>query len=620
MPIDFAAVATLFSGQLAAQAAPMRRTFTDLARTLRALQRQIDQAERASRVLPLVNFRDGALAVRVARATAPGAQAPPGVVDDAGRGATAFVQGIGWVATAVHQELLLPNLGAVAAEVAGRIETATDRVLALQPSLFDIGRRDHTMFELPALGALGLQVASEAGVLKPGSVSTAPPSPGGPPATGTPGALPLPNLDEVADLLAGVTSALVLGLPAMTTFVAGRVTILSLAARIAVVDRLTEAEVALLGLRNRVSEAVMEAAGPAAIAERWFGHIDAVVRVDLVVITTWLPIAAGEYLQGVRVVVDSINDSTRTVVDVLDVVIGIIESITSINLLAPVNPVLATAGLPPVSLTIGDLIDAATTAIARQRALDAATALEALAVASWPFSQRDHRIWHGLAQMFAILAAHDIHTISQAPIPATITAFPDLVSRLFPPAFDAAVAGWARGTADGVRIAVAGAISETAGLAGSLDTAVRSVADEARRGLGGLEPATAMVAAARFADAALGDEERRQRREAAARAEGADADPFLHLFATAGFQVVGGLVPAYVDGLQRFLRRRALRPTPTSPHILARHGRLVGVRTARITLRAEGQATGAATATATATRLREAVGDLYLTGRRRLDE
>src|SRR5262245_16908172 len=104
----------------------MPLVFARLARTAARLRRQVDQADRATRALPVVRFRDGALAVRALPVVEPVAVA---VGADLGGGVRAFGAGIAWVGTALRQELLVPRLGQLAAEALDRAEEATDRVL-----------------------------------------------------------------------------------------------------------------------------------------------------------------------------------------------------------------------------------------------------------------------------------------------------------------------------------------------------------------------------------------------------------------------------------------------------------------------------------------------------------
>jgi hypothetical protein len=60
-------------------------------------------------------------------------------------------------------------------------------------------------------------------------------------------------------------------------------------------------------------------------------------------------------------------------------------------------------------------------------------------------------------------------------------------------------------------------------------------------------------------------------------------------------------------------------PPPTSPHILARHGRLGGVRVPRLTVRANGRVADRQLAALVAVRVHDAVGEAYVGGRREFE-
>ena len=107
-------------------------------------------------------------------------------------------------------------------------------------------------------------------------------------------------------------------------------------------------------------------------------------------------------------------------------------------------------------------------------------------------------------------------------------------------------------------------------------------------------------------------------------AEGRQPDPLATAFEQAvtsgGFALVGGAIPAYVGEMRRFwATKRPPVPPPTSPHILARHGRLGGVRVPRITVRASGRVADRQLAALVAARFHDAVGEAYVGGRREFE-
>jgi hypothetical protein len=100
-------------------------------------------------------------------------------------------------------------------------------------------------------------------------------------------------------------------------------------------------------------------------------------------------------------------------------------------------------------------------------------------------------------------------------------------------------------------------------------------------------------------------------------------DPLAAAFEDAvagqGFQLVGAAIPAYVGEVGRYWAGRPRAEHPTSPHLLARRGRLGAVHLPRMTVRAAGRSPDGALASAVAVRFRSAVGEAYLAGRRELE-
>src|SRR5262249_19123304 len=84
--------------------------------------------------------------------------------------------------------------------------------------------------------------------------------------------------------------------------------------------------------------------------------------------------------------------------------------------------------------------------------------------------------------------------------------------------------------------------------------------------------------------------------------------------------LIGQAIPAYVGEMRRFwATRRPPLPPPTSPHILARHGRLGGVRVPRLTVRVSGRVADTRLAALVAARLHDAVGEADFSGRNEVE-
>ena len=134
-------------------------------------------------------------------------------------------------------------------------------------------------------------------------------------------------------------------------------------------------------------------------------------------------------------------------------------------------------------------------------------------------------------------------------------------------------------------------------------------------------------AAQRFADV-LADGERRVQhlmapeqewlREQAGHSKrlAALAMPLEESLATAGFDVIGAVIPQYVEGLREFWQHEKSAPQrPTSPHILAKQARRLHVRVPDVTVKASGRTVDDKLAETIAVRFRAAVDDAYRGGR-----
>ena len=125
---------------------------------------------------------------------------------------------------------------------------------------------------------------------------------------------------------------------------------------------------------------------------------------------------------------------------------------------------------------------------------------------------------------------------------------------------------------------------------------------------------------AAFAERVFGPEADRLRADAEARQPDQLALAFEQAVSSGGFALVGGAIPAYVGEMRRFwATKRPPVERPTSPHILARHGRLGGVRVPRMTVRASGRVADRQLAALVAARFHDAVGEAYVGGRREFE-
>lgn len=605
MTIDFVSIADRFGEPLADQTRSMPRIFATLAKTYERWGREVRAAERQVAGIPVIRFRDGAVGVRVTRVRSTAAF---DVGADLAAGGEQFMRGLGIAVTAVEQELLIPGLLGVGRRFAQRFEQRTERMMALDPSIF--AATDSSFLDLPALGVLAVQTVADAGFLD---------RPAGEPATqsstsGAPGAgsrMPS-NPIELVDLFTGAVVGVVLVLPVATTLITGHVRIVSTSYQLQVVDRLVEVEHSLRGVRGTVLESLYEALDASYVLEYWIAPFAAVIEVDLLVITLLGPQLVGSLLRHVGGFVDAVNAVSELLVPMLDLVLDIWEFFMNMDLLP---------GIPGVSLTIGEVLDGATFVAARTTMAGIGGNLIAVTTPVSPVARfltaRDIRIFRNVGLMFLILAGHSVPSLSTPAPPGRVVRMPDIVGNVLSSRLEGVVTGFLGATGGHVRDVMTGTLDETAGAATDLGRLAEQAIDRTSHGVRGLTDAA--TSAATWAAAAFGDEVDRERAGASARAEANATDPVLQLAST-GLSVAGGLIPHYVGGMRRFLSRREVRATPVSPQVLAQHGRLVGVRSERLTVRLAPDALDTASATTAADLVRAGLRDIYDDGRRTLDD
>ncbi len=161
---------------------------------------------------------------------------------------------------------------------------------------------------------------------------------------------------------------------------------------------------------------------------------------------------------------------------------------------------------------------------------------------------------------------------------------------------------------DPIRIGVRDALGTgSTALADVSGQFARAAARESRTPLGDRFSAIQGFATS-FADRVFGDE----RRGLAARIAQQPFDPFLALVRAGGFDVIGQVVPRYIEQMDSYWRGR-LRDIPVSPLILARRRKLT-VRVQRMSFDATGQQLDDSLIDRIAASFKEAVENSYRTG------
>lgn len=638
MPIDFAAIVATFGPQLADQTHPLPVLFDRLGDAVKTLVERSERAERATRAYPIFRYRDGALAVHVdLLGAAPLAAAGPplGFVSGLEAGGRRFLAGLGWTGTAVRQELALPRLLGVAAAAVGAVVASIDRFRRPGPSMFDDrARRLSDVFGLLVLGynsLLGSDARSQllgaargaAGLYE--TVERL--SPPGAPSAPT-GRAAVDLLVERADRLGeGLLAAVVL-LPVLGETLAALLHDGALVAKRLILTELARLEAEVHGLRRAAIEGLVDAIGLGQLAQDWLVAARTVVLVDLAVATVVLPSLARSFLDGLSAFAHGVVAWGTWLADLAEKLRAAIDAIMSFDLVGAVLrlalPGWLVSRLPVPRVTVDDLVSflLGTGAAGVKRSLEVFFdgALRLINAADHlPGVDLNDFYW----RVDALAKAFDI-VLTRTPLPPPDPAPPPLAG--FPDVYDAFLGGGrdaslvasvdafgleARG---GLRSALGGAAT----MLDRLGTTFAAGADQAAT-LGSAAVLRELASdSAAFAERVFGPEADRLR--AAAGGPDGLAVAFEQAVANGGFALVGGAIPVYVDEMRQFWEtRRPPERLPTSPHILARHGRLGGVRVPRLTVRAAGRTPDAALASLVAARLHDAVDEAYAGGRRQFD-
>jgi hypothetical protein len=160
MPIDFAAIVEPFREPLTRDSKALVLLFTRIGLRIDKLADAAEAAERASRALPVLEFLDDALVVRLEVSPADrlvlGAD---GLVDGIVAGGRDFVSGLRYVPTAIESELAMMNLVAVPAAALGAVADSLARFQTASPELFD--PRDRRLMDVFGIAGLVFRALAE---------------------------------------------------------------------------------------------------------------------------------------------------------------------------------------------------------------------------------------------------------------------------------------------------------------------------------------------------------------------------------------------------------------------------------------------------------------------------
>jgi hypothetical protein len=638
VPIDFTAIAAQFGPRLAAQTHPLPFLFDRFEDAVKKLVEQSDKAERATRAYPIFRYRDGALAVHIdtlGAAPLPSGTAPLGFVAGLQAGGRRFLDGIGWTQTAVRQELALPRLLGVASDALRSVVASIDRFRQPDASMFDDrARRLSDVFGFLVLAynsLLGgdaraqlLGAAGGAAGLNREYQKLFPPSP--PTGRSTVDYL-VDTFEEVGEqLLAGIVLLPVLGEALAVLIHDG-----ALAAKRLVLTELTRLESEVRALRTAAIEGLIAGIGLGQVAADWLYAAQLVVLTDLAVITVVLPSVVRSFLDGLRAFAQGVSAWGKWVSDLMGKIKLVVDAIMGYDVLGWVLrrffPSWLLDRLPVPKITIDDLVSfliglgAAWVKVELDRFFD--TALRLINAADHlPGVDLENFYWRvdALAKVFDIVLTPTPPPPPDVMPKLPLAGFPDVYQAFFGGGRDVAFVASIDRFGDEVNRGVRTALWGAAGMLDDLGTTFAAEADRAAN-MGSVSRMRELAAdSAVLSERVFGPEADRLRADAEARQPDPLAVAFEQAVASGGFALVGSAIPAYVGEMRRFwVTRRPPGPRPTSPHILARHGRLGGVRVPRLSVRASGRRADRQLAALVAARVHDAVDDAYVGGRREFE-
>jgi hypothetical protein len=630
VPIDFAKVAAQFHDELAHQIHPLDRIFNRLEDAVKELVKKSEAAERATRAYPIFRYRDGALCVHVDPVGMALLETTPPLefVEGLKAGGLDFLAGMGWVRTAVRQERAIPGVFDLGADAIQIVIASIDRFATPTPAMFDPRtKRLSDVFGLLVVGynsLLGdkarvqfIRVGWRAGALYGEYLKLFPDDPSKPSRA---------TVDLLVDAFETGASAFldaVVLLPVLGDVLAVLVHDGSLDAKRLILTELGEVEAKAYGIRAAAIEGLIEGIDLGGVAAEWLFAARIVILADLDILTTAAPSLLNHFLNGLTDYADAITVWGQWITDVAEAVRSAITDFMSFDVLGfvihLVIPEWILAILPdPPSITIDDLISL----VIGEATADIRNTLEgflgAASAALWLAGLDDWK-----AKVDALAQAVDI-VLTPTPFMLPPDVAPTFSLAGFPEVYEAFFGGGRAATflssvdKFGVeaRAGIRGALGGVETMLGDLGTTFATEADRAAS-MGSIARMRELaVDSAVLSERVFGPEADRL----ATRRQDELAQAFEDAVTSRGFVLIGNAIPAYVGELRRFWEKQRPRvEQPTSPHILARHGRLGVVRVPRLTVRARGRTPDAALAATVAARFHDAVGNAYVDGRKEFE-
>jgi hypothetical protein len=634
MPIDFAAIADRFRESLGKQTKQMKPVFERLADSVRRLAEQADAAERATRAYPVLRYHGNALSVRVETLGAPLLPAAPplGFVDSLRTGGREFLAGIGWIRTAVQQEIALPRILGVGLQALGTVLASLERFERPSPGMFDPReRRLSDVFGLLALtyrSLLGaearaqlLEVAGASGraMIFYRIYKRLLPDP--------PEYASMSAVDQWVHTFEGKARDFldyVLLLPILGELLAVLLHDAALEVKRLVLTELSGLEAKVHALRATAIDGFLKALDLGTVAANWLTAARVVVLLNLEIVAVAAPKYLETLLDGLRGFADGVTAWGMWLTDLLETVRAVVDAFMSFDLLGFALRVMFPGWLIDLlpelpTFTVDDLITMVIGgALSHVRDTINDWFNAALLVLSLPGLGSYYDKVEALKEVFNIVVTPRPFTLPPDVMPrGPLAGFPDVYEAFFGGGRAASFLGGLERLGVEARAGVRGTIQGAATAMIDLGAIFAAEADRAVQLGSAARMRELALGAASMAERVFGPEADRLAGQIAARRPDPLAAAFEAQVASQGFSLVGAAIPAYVGAMRRYwVARRPLVEPPTSPHILARHGRLGAVRVPRMAIRASGHRANRALAGRVAERFREAVGSSYVSGRR----
>jgi hypothetical protein len=632
MPIDFDAIAAAFSAPLDHELRQLQPIFKRLGDVFDDGLKDVEERARKMRAYPLLDFHGDALTVTLAGAQLGLMALPTGPQSTLGArmlgtvtgAADRFVAGLGWISTAVSQELIIPRTVEIPAQALDAILASLERFRTPTAAMFD--PRQRTVSDL--FGELGLafralgddrdkvkRFADGVWAMRFANLIINPPD-----SAASGAEVPLP---ERLRALGSLILDAMLVLPLVSELVLVGLAPVVETIKLGLLQRFAELEAQGDRFRAAAVDVVVRGVYAGASAERFVQAAGAIFPTYVTFATRFTELWAGQVLAGVQDYLTAVSTWVRNYTDWMATIQSVLDGLMDINL----TPFLLVAiGVPPAvlailpdppSFTLGDLIDL-DVAIATSRparwALRQWLGLVAGAAGEVPFvgDSLADRV-HALSEALDILLTPTA-TPPEARLPS-IAPFPDIGAALF---------GGGRDAALGAALLQFGEAARSL-ISGTLRTAATAVADLGAVGADTARRAASIDTSGRFAEIARRAHDQaagafaRPLGEVQSELDGQGPDVLANTFESAvadgGILAAAAGVPLYVAEVRRYWEQRQ---PPTSPHILARHRRIERVRMPRMVIHVADRTPDSALADEIALRVHAAAGDAYDAGLARL--